>query len=147
MYCMKCNYHLKGVASDTCPECGHPFLHDNPSSYLSEPRGALDEIMAWASTVGVIWLHMMLVHLVGWVFVGQVCKRYYYDHGKQNHPACVLIGDIYLQPGDWILGVGGSLGSVAIAVLFWSAINAVVLWLMFKLAASIFRSVATGSAS
>jgi|GEM_PF-3600047 len=38
MYCRNCRYPLKGLESEACPECGHSFSPDDPTSYTTTPQ-------------------------------------------------------------------------------------------------------------
>ncbi|MBX2851867.1 MAG: hypothetical protein KTR15_08995 [Phycisphaeraceae bacterium] len=47
IYCKHCGYSLRGIESDTCPECGEAFDVEDPNSYI---RFAIRELP------GDIWL-------------------------------------------------------------------------------------------
>jgi len=57
-YCIDCQYSLRGLTSNACPECGRPFNPDNPTSYLrtaEEPeRRRIRRILAYAGRIALI---------------------------------------------------------------------------------------------
>ena len=62
MHCIDCDYALKKLESNRCPECGRPFDPQNPSTYRpvsSEHRKAY--LVSEIKTTGCIFSMLLLV--------------------------------------------------------------------------------------
>lgn len=105
MFCLNCHYDLRGNASKTCPECGHAFDPQDPSSYVTH---------AWSPH----WLHRavgatLLVLVIVWAVTstGSVFEMFF-DLSSLIWVAAVLVGGLWFSfgPGTVCRAVVATIG-------------------------------------
>jgi hypothetical protein len=116
--CIGCNYALRGLASNCCPECGRPFDADNPLTInLGKPLGQLSKTLLrpigrWAHVclwtlaatgiLGPAWLLPSKIPAVTWLllwglFMTACCcrstARYAVVKNRRQPRLCLRIDD------------------------------------------------------
>jgi hypothetical protein len=86
MFCKQCQYDLRELPENRCPECGQPFNPDDPATYhrraKAHPRWPL-----WLTCVGAgyPWLCVLMLYLtwvVAAISLGHRPRPYYVDDPK-----------------------------------------------------------------
>src|SRR5690349_18858272 len=61
LYCAQCGYHLRGITSDRCPECGLPIDHELTSRIPWVYRRHIGRVRAYLRTVRLATLNAKLL--------------------------------------------------------------------------------------
>lgn len=104
MFCLGCNYDLRGTRDRRCPECGRPFDPDRLESFARRPCGPLGRWLARPPG----WITLLLVLTVAGICLWETRILGYHPWTRSSRPQeqftvgvilAVTLGRLLVQAG------------------------------------------------